>query len=603
MKELQKLLKRFLAREIGLDDLRGGFALLLEDDADLAASAAAWLDTGEKDGRLSATVCTSLKNVLVSHMAAANVGPDPRESGIFDSLEEYRDKATLQRPDQSESKEPFEFEIQSTALAADTIVESPEAQLEQEYERQAEQVGAILEVGSLISERYELLSQLGSGGMGRVFRARDRLRAEAQDRNPYVALKVLSEEFKAHPDAMIALQREARRAQTLAHPNVITVHEFFRDGPHFYITMELLHGKPLDELLKTDYFGGSPLDKVWPIIEGVGHGLSYGHEKGIVHSDVKPANIFVCDDGTVKVLDLGISRPMPVADMPDTEQTVFDPAERLGSLTPAFASLEMWHQDAPDPRDDVYALACVSYMLLTGRHPFSKQSAKKAYEEQMSPERVESISRGQWSALSGGLKLLRSDRIKSVNRFLALLDPQSVVRSHRRTAILLAALTAVAVAPVGVRYYGRVVETKAMDDRGRMQLPAPMPAAGRSVLTPEQQIEIESFMSLAGMQFESINDQSSVNDLTYLLSSGPNNVIQLADAVLEIDPGYEAALELRRRVFDLYLTRARQLRDEKEYEMAMSLARNAEAVIPNTSTVLRLQRRICDRAPALCVRQ
>ena len=237
MRELQKLLKRFLAREIGLDDLQGGFALLLEDDADLAASAAAWLDSGEKDGRLSATVCTSLKNVLVSHMAAANVGPDPRESGIFDSQEEYRDKATLQRPDQSESKEPFEFEIQGTALAADTIVESPEAQLEQEYERQAEQVGAILEVGSLIGERYELLSQLGSGGMGRVFRARDRLRAEAQDRNPYVALKVLSEEFKAHPDAMIALQREARRAQTLAHPNVITVHLFFRAGPHFYITM------------------------------------------------------------------------------------------------------------------------------------------------------------------------------------------------------------------------------------------------------------------------------------------------------------------------------------------------------------------------------
>lgn len=599
MRELQKLLKRFLAREIGLDDLQRGFALLLEDTPDLAASAAAWLDTGEKDGRLSATVCTSLKNVLVSHMAASNVGPDPGESGIFDSPTEYRDKGALQRPDQSESKEPFEFEIQSTALAPNTVVESLESQLEQEYEREAEQVGAMLQVGSLIGERYELLSQLGSGGMGRVFKARDLLRAEAQDRNPYVALKVLSEEFKKHPDAMIALQREARRAQTLAHPNVITVHEFFRDGPHFYMTMELLDGKPLDELLKTDYFGGSPLDKVWPIIEGVGHALSYGHEKGIVHSDIKPANIFVCDDGTVKVLDLGISRPMQIADAPDSEQTAFDPAKRLGSLTPAFASLEMWNQDTPDPRDDIYALACVSYMLLTGRHPFSRQSAKKAFEEKMSPKKIESISRGQWSALSGGLELLRSDRIESVTRFLALLEPQSVVRARRRTAILLAALAASIVAAVGVRYYGIAVEDRAMDDRGRMQMPAPMPAGKGAILTSEQQDQIESLISLAEIQFESINDQPSVNDLTYILSTGVNNVIQLADTVLAVDPGSEAALEMRRRAFDLYLTRARQLSDEKEYEMAMSLAREAEAVIPNTGMVLRLRRRICDKAPAL----
>ena len=92
MTELQKLLKRFLAREIGLDELQQKFALLLEDDSDLTMSAAAWLDAGEKDGRLSAAVCTSLKNVLVSHMAAANSGPDPADSGIFDTLDESREQ-------------------------------------------------------------------------------------------------------------------------------------------------------------------------------------------------------------------------------------------------------------------------------------------------------------------------------------------------------------------------------------------------------------------------------------------------------------------------------------------------------------------------------
>ncbi len=610
MRELQKLLKRFLTREIGLEELQQKFAVLLEDDPELAASAAAWLDAGERDGRLSAAVCTSLKNVLVTYMAAANVGPDPRDSGIFDTLERGREQQKDLRPEDnkpgaSDDNGTLVRHSKRTAIGSHSIDSKAERRTERKFESQS--VDAVLKIGSLIGGRYELLSQLGSGGMGRVFKARDRLKAEAQDRNPYVALKVLSEEFKEHPDAMIALQRESRRAQTLSHPNVINVHEFFRDGPHLYMTMELLDGKPLDQLLQSDNSDGLDFDQAWSIIEGVGHALQYGHKKGIVHSDIKPGNIFLCDDGTVKVLDLGISRPIPVADVPDSQQTVFDPGKRLGSLTPAYASFEMWHQDTPDPRDDIYALACVSYLLLTGRHPFDGQSAKKALEEDMSPMRVESISRGQWLALSGGLKLRRSDRIESVNKFLALLDPQSVVRKRRRMAVLFAALVLAVIAFFSVRYYGMAVEDRAMDDRGRMRTPNVKPRpAERPALTAEQKDEMDGLISLAEIQFDSISDEMSANDLIYFLSDGPNNVIQLVETVLQVDPGYEVALELRQRVFDLYLTKAAQLRDEEEYESALSLTRKADAVIPNTGTVVRLLRSICNSAPAdwaACVRQ
>lgn len=608
MTELQTLLSRFLAGEIGLDELKQEFALLLQDDSDLPMSAEAWLDAGEKDGRLSATVCTALKSELASHMAAAFFDADPADSGIFDRLDKSLAQGKDSRPADDEPApgtriKTLVIEPGSTAIGSNSVDSQGELQDELTIEVHTGKVDAVLKVGSLIGGRYELQSQLGSGGMGQVFKARDRLRAEAQDRDPHIALKILSDEFKHHPDSMIAMQREAKRAQTLSHPNVINVHDFFRDGPHLYLTMELLEGKPLDELLKTDYWGGLHFDKAWLIIEGVCNALEYGHMKGIVHSDIKPANIFICDDGTVKVLDLGIARPIPLANVPDSEQTTFDPGKRLGSLTPAYASLEMWFQDTPDPRDDIYALSCVSYMLLTGVHPFKGKSAKRASEDELIPERIDSLSRGQWSALSGGLEFQRGDRIKSVKEFRSLLEPQSVVRKRHRVAAVLAIVAIIIIVPVSLSFYERAVEQRTMDDRGRMQRPNLASAAVRPALTAEQLDEVDGLLSLARYQFESVNDEMSADDLIYLLSEGPNNVTQLADAVLQVDPGYEAALELRQRVFEVFLAKARALEGEEAYQQAITLARKAEALIPDSSIVLRLQVSICNSAPAACVSQ
>ena len=102
----------------------------------------------------------------------------------------------------------------------------------------------------VVKERFVLVERLGSGGMGQVFKARDLRREEAQDRNPYIALKVLNTEVSAHPDSFMALQREARRASTLAHPNVVTVYDFDRDGSRIYMTMEYLEGRGLDDFIR-----------------------------------------------------------------------------------------------------------------------------------------------------------------------------------------------------------------------------------------------------------------------------------------------------------------------------------------------------------------
>ena len=125
----------------------------------------------------------------------------------------------------------------------------------------------------------------------------------------------------------MALQREARKAQTLAHPNVVTVFDFDRDGPTVFMTMELLRGRSLDVVIREVRGTGVGRKAAMPIIRGVAEGLAYAHRKGIVHSDLKPGNVFVLEDGTPKLLDFGIARAVPSA---TAEKAVFD-AGSLGA--------------------------------------------------------------------------------------------------------------------------------------------------------------------------------------------------------------------------------------------------------------------------------
>lgn len=604
MKQLQQLLKQFLAREIGLEELQRRFALALAEEPGLAGKAAAWLDAGERDGLLSSAVCTSLKNVLVTYLASSAGGSDLSQSGIFDTLYErdLEDAGTRERGSVASGGGSRVTVLRQTHVRQ-VSQDAPAGPDDATRLGQGAQAGAstgVLTISSVISNRFVLIERLGSGGMGSVYKARDLLREEAQDRNPFVALKVLSEEFKAHPDSIIALQREARRAQTLAHPNVITVHDFGRDGPHVYISMEHLEGRSLDLLMQTDYAGGLPMSKAWPIIEGMGRALEYGHKKGIIHSDVKPGNVFVCNDGSVKVLDFGISRPMQLAGAPISEKTAFDPGTRLGGLTPSYAALEMWARATPDPRDDIYALACVSYLLLTGRHPFAGRPATEAVHEGLEAPRIESLSRGQWNAIAKGLAFKREHRLPSVARFLDELSPSSVVRSRRRYAAMAVMLVASVAAAFGVRYYGGTIEGRVLDNQGRMQRGGVAQPAERPELSPEQQEAIDSWLQLADLNLADVSLASGPEDLAYLLSDGPNAVKQLYESILEQDPWHPEALDLREKVVNLYTEKAQQLLSAGDESGSMEMVRRGTDIDPGSRALYRLQLDICANDPALC---
>ncbi len=138
-----------------------------------------------------------------------------------------------------------------------------------------------IDVGTVLNERFVLEEFIAAGGMGVVYKARDLRKVEAMDRHPYVAIKVLSEDFQQHPESWIALQREVRKSQQLAHPNIITVYDFDRDGGTVFMTMELLEGEPLTAVLKRIQGTGMPFKKAWPLIEGMARALAYAHQRGI----------------------------------------------------------------------------------------------------------------------------------------------------------------------------------------------------------------------------------------------------------------------------------------------------------------------------------
>lgn len=270
--------------------------------------------------------------------------------------------------------------------------------------------------GRLLKKRFVLEDVMGEGGMGRVYRARDLRKVEAEDKNPYVAVKVLGQSFKEHPKAFVALQQEAVKSQKLAHPNIVTVHDFDRDGDTIFMTMELLKGDPLDQLIRLQ----APFSKELALryFNDLCAGLDYAHKRGLIHSDFKPGNIFVTAAGTVKILDFGIARAASSGVLSHD----YDAGD-LGALTPAYATVEMIQGQPPSFSDDVYALACVLYLMLTGEHPYQRKSAAEARELKLKPARIESLDKREWQALSAALSFDPGQRPASIEAFRRQMSP------------------------------------------------------------------------------------------------------------------------------------------------------------------------------------
>ncbi|MGM0618284.1 MAG: protein kinase domain-containing protein, partial [Actinomycetota bacterium] len=208
----------------------------------------------------------------------------------------------------------------------------------------------------VLAGRYELRQVIGRGGMAEVHMAYD------QTLGREVAVKLLLERFREDETFTRRFQDEARHVARLNHPNLVAVYDTGADQGQPYIVMELVEGRSLQQAIAA---GGLTEDRALEVVADVCSALNYAHERGLIHRDIKPGNILMADDGSVKVTDFGIARAID-------NETVTRTAAVLG--TAAYLSPEQAQGLEVDPRSDLYSLGVVLYESLTGQQPFAGDS-------------------------------------------------------------------------------------------------------------------------------------------------------------------------------------------------------------------------------------
>jgi serine/threonine protein kinase/Tfp pilus assembly protein PilF len=368
--------------------------------------------------------------------------------------------------------------------------------------------GERLVIGQMLSGRYRIERELGEGGMGVVYLARDE-----QVAGETFAVKILKEPLD--PQALDLLREEVRKTRKLSHPYIVDMHSVNVDGTTLYVLMEYLEGKSLNTLLDEEFGRGMAFSHAWPIIEDVAGALGYAHDHNVIHSDLKPANIFVTTSGRAKLLDFGIARV--------SRGPLLHKRSGPRALTPPYASCELLEGKEADRRDDIYSFACVIYEMLSGERPFGDLTALEARDAGTRVPPLQVLSHGQNAALSKALAFDREARTTSVEKLL-----QGLVTNQKpaaRPAVIIAAVAALglgylAADKLWTSRHSVTVQPAVSDAR-----PAPAPASVvvAAFNPPPHSIAVLPFVNLSGdkeqeyfsdgLTEELLNSLSRINEL------------------------------------------------------------------------------------------
>lgn len=266
-------------------------------------------------------------------------------------------------------------------------------------------IGALPDV---LAGRYHLERLLGAGGMGAVYRARDLLHEQFGDPDPYIALKILSEEFAESPDASALLYSEFALTRRLRHDNVVRAHTFEvdTDCQRAFITMEYMRGLTLDKLLCERPLG-LPWQELRDIVLPLLDTLAYAHRRGVLHGDLKPSNVMLSEDG-LRLFDFGLGQAEEgtLPGLPHLSR------ERFNAWTPGYAAPELLEGQPLSASADVYGVACVIYELAGGKHPFRRLPSTQARDEHLERElrAPANLPQHGWHALRTALSFNPAER-------------------------------------------------------------------------------------------------------------------------------------------------------------------------------------------------
>ena len=326
-------------------------------------------------------------------------------------------------------------------------------------------------IGTKVSH-YRVLEFIGSGGMGVVFKAEDLKLARR------VALKFLPGELANDPLALKRFEREAQTASALNHPNICTIHQIDEHGGQPFIAMELLEGDSLLHRLAAPETKASPLGLLLDIAIQICDGLQAAHDKGIIHRDIKPGNLFLTRQGQAKILDFGLAKVIasrePVAeDLPEAREASSTNAKTLSRTEPAmgttgYMSPEQLRKECLDPRTDLFSFGIVLYEIATGRRPFQGETLAAVHDAiltQTLPPAHDvnpAIPRRLGAVIAKATEKDRSRRYQSAAELRAtlkeVLQEMPAPVSHARKWLVAGALVTFLVLATGLfrRFYSRV---------------------------------------------------------------------------------------------------------------------------------------------------
>jgi serine/threonine protein kinase len=380
------------------------------------------VDQYYRRGRLSAQTFgilkTHLQGLLVGQAYSDEVAPPGSAPMHLSELPSFPASPSISTPSAPVASLSPVAPLQRAA--ATMRISSPLAEAAGGGEPKEESSPRLLAVGDLLRGRYLVRGTLGRGGMGTVYSAVDQFRLDGSTGDQKVALKVLHTEIIKRPRLFAELRREFQYLQKLSHPNIVRVHEFDRDGELAFFTMEHLSGALLSTELSAHE--GSRLHRPYAlaIIRDVASAVAHAHTRGVVHGDLNPGNIFITNEGEIRVLDFGASHQLHRGPW----ISEFDGQQQIAVATPAYASCQVLEGDAADARDDVYALACIAYQLMTGKLPFGDKTALKARSARLRLRRPEGLRQRQWNALKAGLRFDRERRPSDMRAWIDRLDVQ-----------------------------------------------------------------------------------------------------------------------------------------------------------------------------------